>query len=179
MSAPQMKERVPQSLFTKNLPSLSISLVSPTEPFSPDKRNRTGLSVSVSPDSRVVVVVARIGSFIDQKLSRMVPPSESSYHEWYHLQKVAALVDLIRVTLIIHPDTDFELDEKELCLSNEEDTEIVDKMVSLIRDGTRLTKKMFIGGATKADVERMREEADIAALARKKRKRKSTSQFVE
>lgn len=83
------------------------------------------------------------------------------------------------MTLIIHPDTDFELDEKELCLSNEEDTEIVDKMVSLIRDGTRLTKKMFIGGATKADVERMREEADIAALARKKRKRKSTSQFVE
>ncbi|CAN6925980.1 unnamed protein product, partial [Brassica oleracea] len=46
--------------------------------------------------------------------------------------------------------------------------------VSLIRDGTRLTKKMFIGGGTKADVERMREEADIAALARKKIKRKST-----
>ncbi|WZZ09532.1 hypothetical protein YC2023_095453 [Brassica napus] len=62
-------------LFTKNLPSHSmISLVSPTEPFSLYKRNRTGLSVSVSPDSRVVVVVARIGSFVDQKLSHMVPP---------------------------------------------------------------------------------------------------------
>ncbi|WZZ14737.1 hypothetical protein YC2023_107826 [Brassica napus] len=35
---------------------------------------------------------------------------------------------------------------------------------------------MFIGGATKADVEVMREEADVAALARKERKSKSTSQ---
>lgn len=53
----------------------------------------------------------------------------------------------------------------------------VDKMVSLIRDRYPFTKKMFIGRATKADVERMREEADVAALERKKRKRKSTHVF--
>ncbi|CAN7009377.1 unnamed protein product, partial [Brassica oleracea var. botrytis] len=46
-------------------------------------------------------------------------------------------------------------------------------MVSLIRDGAHFTKKMFIGGATSAGVERMREEAEAEALAKKKRKRKT------
>lgn len=79
--------------------------------------------------------------------------------------------------MIIQPETYFDLDEGELlCLSDEEDDERVYKMVSLIRDDTRFTKKIFTCGATKADVERMREEADVAALARKKRKRKSISQ---
>lgn len=42
-------------------------------------------------------------------------------------------------------------------------------MVSLIRDGAHFTKKLFIGGATSADVERMREEAEAEALAKKKK----------
>ncbi|CAG7898273.1 unnamed protein product [Brassica rapa] len=104
-----------------------ISLVSPTEPFSLYKRNRTGLSVSVSPDSRVVVVVARIGSFVDQKLSHMVPPLRNCNDgscptvvilslSWLNLStdRISLRSQIIRLTLIIHSDTDFELEEEEM-----------------------------------------------------------------
>lgn len=82
------------------------------------------------------------------------------------------------MTSIIEPDTDFEINEECLCFSDEENDDSVDKMVSLIRDGTRFTKNMFIGGATTADVKRMREEAEAAALAKKKRKRKTPCQTI-
>ncbi|CAN7110848.1 unnamed protein product [Brassica rapa subsp. narinosa] len=85
---------------------------------------------------------------------------------------------MVRVTSIIEPDTDFEINEECLCFSDEENDDSVDKMVSLIRDGTRFTKNMFIGGATTADVKRMREEAEAAALAKKKRKRKTPCQTI-
>ncbi|KAF3505334.1 hypothetical protein F2Q69_00042403 [Brassica cretica] len=59
---------------------------------------------------------------------------------------------MVRVTLIIQPDTDFEIKEDCLFFSDDEDDDSVDKMVSLIRDGAHFTKKMFIGGATSADL---------------------------
>ena len=62
--------------------------------------------------------------------------------------------------------------------SDDEDDDSVDKMVSLIRDGAHFTKKLFIGGATSADVERMREEAEAEALAKKKKKRKTPCQTI-
>lgn len=79
---------------------------------------------------------------------------------------------------IIQPDTDFEINKDCLFFSDDEDDDSVDKMVSLIRDGAHFTKKMFIGGATSADVERMREEAEAEALAKKKRKRKTPCQTI-
>ncbi|KAF2532422.1 hypothetical protein F2Q70_00029523 [Brassica cretica] len=84
----------------------------------------------------------------------------------------------VRVTLIIQPDTDFEINEDCLFFPDDEDDDSVDKMVSLIRDGARFTKKMFIGGATSADVERMREEAEAEALAKKKKRRKIPCQTI-
>ncbi|KAF2553792.1 hypothetical protein F2Q68_00033927 [Brassica cretica] len=76
------------------------------------------------------------------------------------------------------PDTDFEINEDCLFFPDDEDDDSVDKMVSLIRDGARFTKKMFIGGATSADVERMREEAEAEALAKKKKRRKIPCQTI-
>uniref|UniRef100_A0A0D3E8L6 GRF-type domain-containing protein n=1 Tax=Brassica oleracea var. oleracea TaxID=109376 RepID=A0A0D3E8L6_BRAOL len=61
---------------------------------------------------------------------------------------------------------------------DDDDDDSVDKMVSLIRDGAHFTKKLFIGGATSADVERMREEAEAEALAKKKKKRKTPCQTI-
>ncbi|KAJ4910421.1 hypothetical protein Rs2_05042 [Raphanus sativus] len=84
--------------------------------------------------------------------------------------------DNVRVTLIIPPDTGFDIDEDELCYSEDEDDVSVDKIVSLIRDGASFAKNMFIGGATNDDVERMRQEAEAEALAKKKRKRKTPCQ---
>ncbi|KAL0770565.1 hypothetical protein Bca101_035716 [Brassica carinata] len=79
---------------------------------------------------------------------------------------------------IIQPDTDFEINKDCLFFSDDEDNDSVEKMVSLIRDGAHFTKKMFIGGATSAGVERMREEAEAEALAKKKRKRKTPCQTI-
>ncbi|KAJ4876118.1 Uncharacterized protein Rs2_41136 [Raphanus sativus] len=78
--------------------------------------------------------------------------------------------DNVRVTPIIPPDTGFDIDEDELCYFEDEDDVSVDKMVSLIRDGASFAKNMFIGRATNADVERMRQEAEAETLAKKKRK---------
>uniref|UniRef100_A0A0D3D3T4 Ubiquitin-like protease family profile domain-containing protein n=1 Tax=Brassica oleracea var. oleracea TaxID=109376 RepID=A0A0D3D3T4_BRAOL len=85
---------------------------------------------------------------------------------------------MVRVTSIIQPATDFEIKEDCLFFSDDEDDDSIDKMVSLIRDGARFTKKMFIGGATSADVERMREEAEAEALEKKKKKRKTPCQTI-
>uniref|UniRef100_M4F8L1 Ubiquitin-like protease family profile domain-containing protein n=1 Tax=Brassica campestris TaxID=3711 RepID=M4F8L1_BRACM len=78
----------------------------------------------------------------------------------------------VSVTHIIPQDTDVEVDEAELCFSDEEDDTRVDSMVRLIKDGSRFSNQLFKGGATKADIELMREKADEAAGGRKKRKRK-------
>ncbi|KAF8100053.1 hypothetical protein N665_0232s0025 [Sinapis alba] len=78
----------------------------------------------------------------------------------------------VRVTSIIPPEN-LEVDEAVLCFSDKEDDDSVDKMVTLIKEGTHFTKEMFKGRATKADVARMRDEAN--AIGKKKRKRKSTS----
>lgn len=83
------------------------------------------------------------------------------------------------MTSIIQADADFEINEECLCFSDEEDDESVDKMVSLIRDGARFSKTMFIGGATTSDVERMRVEAEAEAAAKKKRKRKTPCQTTQ
>ncbi|KAF3590719.1 hypothetical protein DY000_02021321 [Brassica cretica] len=95
------------------------------------------------------------------------PPSKNGIKPAHARTLEAA--DNVRVTLIIQPDTDFEIKEDCLFFSDDEDDDSVDKMVSLIRDGARFTKKMFIGGATSADVKRMREEAEAEALAKKKK----------
>ncbi|KAF8084960.1 hypothetical protein N665_0692s0012, partial [Sinapis alba] len=76
----------------------------------------------------------------------------------------------VRPSMIIQ---NLEVDEAVLCFSDEEDNDSVDKMVTLIKEGARFTKEMFKGEATKADVARMRDEAN--AIGNKKRKRKSTS----
>ncbi|KAF8102779.1 hypothetical protein N665_0195s0016 [Sinapis alba] len=82
----------------------------------------------------------------------------------------------VRVTSIILPEN-LEVDEAVLCFSNKEDDESVDKIVTLIKEGTRFTKEMFKGLATKADVASMRDEAD--AIGKKKRKRKSCDPDAE
>ncbi|KAL0758961.1 hypothetical protein Bca101_075111 [Brassica carinata] len=98
--------------------------------------------------------------------------------QWVIPPKQLAAPNSVRVTSIIQPATDFEIKEDCLFFSDDEDDDSVDKMVSLIRDGARFTKKMFIGGATSADVERMREEAEAEALAKKKKKRKTPCQTI-
>ncbi|WZZ70619.1 hypothetical protein YC2023_081989 [Brassica napus] len=104
------------------------------------------------------------------------PPSKNGIKPAHARTLDAA--DNVRVTSIIQPATDFEIKEDCLFFSDDEDDDSVDKMVSLIRDGARFTKKMFIGGATSADVERMREEAEAEALAKKKKKRKTPCQTI-
>lgn len=76
------------------------------------------------------------------------------------------------MTHIIPQDTNLEVDEAELCFSDEEDDTRVDSMARLIKDGSRFSNQLFKGGATKADLELMREKAYEAAGGRKKRKRK-------
>ncbi|CAF2154882.1 unnamed protein product [Brassica napus] len=92
----------------------------------------------------------------------------------------------VSVTHIIPQDTDVEVDEAELCFSDEEDDTRVDSMVRLIKDGSRFSNQLFKGGATKADIELMREKADEAAGGRKARVegkvddlRESFNQFQE
>lgn len=65
------------------------------------------------------------------------------------------------VTSIIPHEGDFELDEAQLCFSDDEDNERVDKMVSSINNVTRFSNHMFKGGASKADVERMRDRETV------------------
>ncbi|KAL0802190.1 hypothetical protein Bca101_057366 [Brassica carinata] len=79
----------------------------------------------------------------------------------------------VAVSPIIPNDLDVEVDEAELSFSDDEDDERVDKLVSLINEGSRLKNQMFEGGTSKEDIARMREASEAAALAKKKKKEKS------
>ena len=82
----------------------------------------------------------------------------------------------VAVSPIIPNDLDVEVDEAELSFSDDEDDERVDKLVSLINEGSRFMNQMFEGGASKEDIARMREASEAAALAKKKKKRKIATQ---
>lgn len=49
------------------------------------------------------------------------------------------------MTQIIPNETYFEIDEAELCFSDDEDGERVDKMLSLIKEGSSFRNEMFEG----------------------------------
>lgn len=57
---------------------------------------------------------------------------------------------------IIADDQSLELQEADLAWSDEEDDEHVDHMVKLISEAHPFTREMFIGGASAADLERIR-----------------------
>lgn len=62
----------------------------------------------------------------------------------------------VLVRSIIDQDPLRQIDESNLVWSNEEDDEKVDNMVYLINTNFQFTRSMFVGGATKLDVDRMR-----------------------
>ncbi|KAL0702129.1 hypothetical protein Bca4012_058251 [Brassica carinata] len=86
---------------------------------------------------------------------------------------VTIMLKPVAVSPIIPNDLDVEVDEAELSFSDDEDDERVDKLVSLINEGSRLKNQMFEGGTSKEDIARMREASEAAALAKKKKKEKS------
>lgn len=77
---------------------------------------------------------------------------------------------------IIPDDLGLEVDEAELCFSEDEEDGRVDKLVSLINEGSGFRNENFEDGASKEDLARMRAAAEAAASAKKRKKRKIVSE---
>ncbi|KAF2594200.1 hypothetical protein F2Q70_00042586 [Brassica cretica] len=76
----------------------------------------------------------------------------------------------VYVKSIIDEDPTRPLDENTLGWSDEVEDVGVDNLVKLINQGYKFCASMFKGGATKADVQRMREDAKKRAKEKKSRK---------
>ncbi|KAH0917631.1 hypothetical protein HID58_025291 [Brassica napus] len=76
----------------------------------------------------------------------------------------------VYVKSIIDEDPSRPLDESTLGWSDDVEDVGVDNLVKLINEGYKFSASMFKGGATKADVERMREDAKVRGKEKKSRK---------
>lgn len=73
------------------------------------------------------------------------------------------------VTCILE-DLDRRLDDSTVSWSDEEDDDTVDNMVDLINANHSFQLSLYVGGLTKADVDRMREASPPATKAKRSRK---------
>nr|VDD38076.1 unnamed protein product [Brassica oleracea] len=82
---------------------------------------------------------------------------------------VLALCFQVVVTSILE-DLERRLDDSALTWSDEEDDDTVDNMVDLINANHSFQLSLYVGGLTKADVDRMREASPPATKAKRSRK---------
>ncbi|CAN7053728.1 unnamed protein product, partial [Brassica rapa subsp. trilocularis] len=85
-------------------------------------------------------------------------------------QLVVCVALQVYVKSIIDEDPSRPLDESTLGWSDDVEDVGVENLVKLINEGYKFSASMFKGGATKADVERMREDAKVRGKEKKSRK---------
>ncbi|KAF3488516.1 hypothetical protein F2Q69_00055500 [Brassica cretica] len=85
-----------------------------------------------------------------------------------HARNVNKKRDVV-VTSILE-DLERRLDDSALTWSDEEDDDTVDNMVDLINANHSFQLSLYVGGLTKADVDRMREASPPATKAKRSRK---------
>ncbi|CAN7105046.1 unnamed protein product, partial [Brassica rapa subsp. narinosa] len=90
--------------------------------------------------------------------------------DYYVSQLVVYVALQVYVKSIIDEDPSRPLDESTLGWSDDVEDVGVDNLVKLINEGYKFSASMFKGGATKADVERMREDAKVRGKEKKSRK---------
>ncbi|KAG2330123.1 hypothetical protein Bca52824_001303 [Brassica carinata] len=91
-----------------------------------------------------------------------------------HARNVHKRTDVL-VRSIIDEDPLRPIEESQLVYSDEEDDEKVDNIVYLINTNFQFTKSMFVRGATKIDVERLRDSENISSKLKKPKKQPALS----
>nr|VDC70586.1 unnamed protein product [Brassica rapa] len=87
-----------------------------------------------------------------------------------HARNLDKKTEVVYVKSIIDEDPSRPLDESTLGWSDDVEDVGVDNLVKLINEGYKFSASMFKGGATKSDVERMREDAKVRGKEKKSSK---------
>ncbi|WZY92689.1 hypothetical protein YC2023_065018 [Brassica napus] len=87
-----------------------------------------------------------------------------------HARNLDKKTEVVYVKSIIDEDPSRPLDESTLGWSDDVEDVGVDNLVKLINEGYMFSASMFKGGATKSDVERMREDAKVRGKEKKSSK---------